>query len=100
MARAALLSVTVPTVVPVLGLWQGGGGGPSPQPAPHHKAQADLLYLYPPTHAGMLTITDFILVLHRYYRSPLVRSGLGVWGHPPGLGQREFRQPDDQWAHI
>uniref|UniRef100_A0A8D1CQX7 CBS domain-containing protein n=1 Tax=Sus scrofa TaxID=9823 RepID=A0A8D1CQX7_PIG len=34
---------------------------------------------------GMLTITDFILVLHRYYRSPLVRSGLGVLGHPSGL---------------
>lgn len=24
----------------------------------------------------MLTITDFILVLHRYYRSPLVSSGV------------------------
>ena len=30
----------------------------------------------------MLTITDFILVLHRYYRSPLVRSRLGVLGAP------------------
>uniref|UniRef100_A0A8C2SM69 5'-AMP-activated protein kinase subunit gamma-1 n=1 Tax=Coturnix japonica TaxID=93934 RepID=A0A8C2SM69_COTJA len=27
---------------------------------------------------GMLTITDFINILHRYYRSPLVRRGGGV----------------------
>uniref|UniRef100_A0A5F9CDL5 Protein kinase AMP-activated non-catalytic subunit gamma 3 n=1 Tax=Oryctolagus cuniculus TaxID=9986 RepID=A0A5F9CDL5_RABIT len=35
---------------------------------------------------GMLTITDFILVLHRYYRSPLVRKGLGVLGAPRWAG--------------
>lgn len=34
----------------------------------------------------MLTITDFILVLHRYYRSPLVRSGLGTPGAPIWAG--------------
>lgn len=32
--------------------------------------------LSPVNPAGMLTITDFILVLHRYYRSPLVSSGV------------------------
>jgi hypothetical protein len=39
--------------------------------------------------AGMLTITDFILVLHRYYRSPLVSSGVMV-----GRGTGIFRRPD------
>lgn len=47
---------------------------------------------------GMLTITDFILVLHRYYRSPLVRSGLGVLGHPSGLGWKEFRGPSPDFG--
>ncbi|XP_014640795.1 PREDICTED: 5'-AMP-activated protein kinase subunit gamma-3 isoform X5 [Ceratotherium simum simum] len=38
------------------------------------------------TFVGMLTITDFILVLHRYYRSPLVRTELGVPGAPSSAG--------------
>lgn len=70
----------------------GNGGRPSTQAwrgtalltnfhNPHHVSSWDKgvpessrgggLYLHLP-HAGMLTITDFILVLHRYYRSPLV----------------------------
>lgn len=40
-----------------------------------------------PNPTGMLTITDFILVLHRYYRSPLVRNGLGVLGAPIWAGR-------------
>ena len=36
--------------------------------------------LSPVNPAGMLTITDFILVLHRYYRSPLVSSGVSSSG--------------------
>lgn len=27
--------------------------------------------------AGMLTITDFIIILHRYYKSPMVGSSEG-----------------------
>lgn len=27
---------------------------------------------FPPPPAGMLTITDFIIILHRYYKSPMV----------------------------
>lgn len=32
---------------------------------------------------GMLTITDFINILHRYYKSPMVRAGV-YWGHRMG----------------
>ncbi|XP_027488421.1 5'-AMP-activated protein kinase subunit gamma-1 isoform X1 [Corapipo altera] len=40
-----------------LSAWQGAGGTP-----PH-----------PPCPPGMLTITDFINILHRYYKSPMVQ---------------------------
>lgn len=43
----------------------GGAGGNSGVPWGPHPA--------PPP--GMLTITDFINILHRYYKSPMVRTG-------------------------
>nr|XP_055235576.1 5'-AMP-activated protein kinase subunit gamma-3 isoform X1 [Gorilla gorilla gorilla] len=58
---------------------------------------------------GMLTITDFILVLHRYYRSPLVRSGLGIlWaprgagaeGSPPGAWCPRSPRLSDFWSPV
>lgn len=32
-------------------------------------------FLMPVFIAGMLTITDFIIILHRYYKSPMVGAG-------------------------
>lgn len=58
------------------GGWWGAGGTPLTLPVP----------------SGMLTITDFINILHRYYKSPMVRTrasaqgsslrGPGVWPLP------------------
>lgn len=36
-----------------------------------------------PAPPGMLTITDFINILHRYYKSPMVRAGVYP-GHRSG----------------
>lgn len=33
--------------------------------------------------AGMLTITDFIIILHRYYKSPMVGRPSAGCRHPP-----------------
>lgn len=50
-----------------------GGGGRTPLTPP------------PPHPAGMLTITDFINILHRYYKSPMV--GRWCWGGGAGGGR-------------
>ena len=71
--------------------------GLSPPPASCHRVQGEphSSLCPPPPPAGMLTITDFILVLHRYYRSPLVRSGLRVLGAPIRTGAEGV-----QGAHV
>ena len=71
--------------------------GLGPPPASCHRVQGEphSSLCPPPPPAGMLTITDFILVLHRYYRSPLVRSGLRVLGAPIWTGAEGV-----QGAHV
>lgn len=76
-----------------------GEGSLTPQPASHLKAPGRHS-CNPLNSAGMLTITDFILVLHRYYRSPLVRSGRGAPRAPLWAGGREFREPGARGAPL
>lgn len=64
--------------------WLGNGGQDLPW-CPQRALHLGLTLpnLSPVNPTGMLTITDFILVLHRYYRSPLVSSGVSgglIWG--------------------
>lgn len=52
----------------------------------------------PCVSAGMLTITDFINILHRYYRSPLVSAMGRIWcggEHRAGIGC-----PHHSWSPL
>ena len=59
--------------------------GPLPLPSSQRCGQR---LPAPCVSAGMLTITDFINILHRYYRSPLVSAaGRARVGVRAGMGQ-------------
>lgn len=45
-----------------------------PGPIPCLAEQVQAVLPAPRVSTGMLTITDFINILHRYYRSPLVSA--------------------------
>lgn len=51
-----------------------------PGPIPCLAEQVQAVLPAPRVSTGMLTITDFINILHRYYRSPLVSATMRAWG--------------------
>lgn len=58
---------------------------PGPLPCLAERVHAALPV--PHISTGMLTITDFINILHRYYRSPLVSAVRRAWGIRTCMGQ-------------